>query len=113
MSHVVSVNDGDGPGSYAKKQRTVLISLIIDFVLWIPDIIAAILSGSIVLFADAVKCGNEIIATFLAYLTIRRMAKGGAGAYDYGMGKMETITSVITGGVMLISLMIVFVLPIR
>ncbi|MFA4850731.1 MAG: cation diffusion facilitator family transporter [Methanoregula sp.] len=109
MSHAASVDNEDGPGSYAKKQRTVLISLIIDFILWIPDIIAAILSGSIVLFADAVKCGNEIIATFLAYLTIRKMAKGGAGSYDYGMGKMETITSVITGGVMIISLMIVFI----
>ena len=109
MSHAVSVDVGDDPGSYAKKQRTVLISLIIDFILWIPDIIVAILSGSIVLFADAVKCGNEIIATFLAYLTIRKMAKGGGGIYDYGMGKMETITSVITGGVMLVSLMIVFV----
>ena len=55
------------------------------------------------------KCGNEIIATFFAYITIRKMAKGGAGAYDYGMGKLETMTSVITGGVMFISLVIVFV----
>ncbi len=108
MSHAVSVDIGDEPGSYAIKQRTVLISLIIDFVLWIPDIVAAILSGSIVLFADAVKCANEIIATFFAYLTIRKMAKGGAGAYDYGMGKLETMTSIITGGVMFISLIIVF-----
>jgi cation diffusion facilitator family transporter len=108
MSHAVSVNDRDGPASYAKKQRTVLVSLVIDFVLWIPDIIAAVLSGSIVLFADAVKCANEIIATFFAYLMIRRMAKGGAGAYDYGMGKLETITSVVTGGVMFVSLVIVF-----
>ena len=109
MSHSVSAHDGDGPGSYAQKQRTVLISLIIDFIMWIPDIVAAVLSGSIVLFADAVKCGNEIIATFFAYITIRKMAKGGAGAYDYGMGKLETMTSVITGGVMFISLVIVFV----
>jgi len=108
MSHAVSVNDRDGPASYAKKQRTVLVSLVIDFVLWIPDIIAAVLSGSIVLFADAVKCANEIIATFFAYLVIRRMAKGGAGMYDYGMGKLETITSVVTGGVMFLSLVIVF-----
>jgi len=92
----------------ADKQRTVLISLIIDFILWIPDVVAAILSMSIVLFADAVKCLNEIIATFFAYLTIRKMAKGGAGAYDYGMGKFETVTSIITGGVMLISLALVF-----
>jgi cation diffusion facilitator family transporter len=70
--------------------------------------VAAVLSGSIVLFADAVKCANEIIATFFAYMTIRKMAKGGAGAYDYGMGKLETMTSIITGGVMFVSLIIVF-----
>ena len=108
MSYVLSADGGGGPDSYARKQRTVLTSLVIDFVLWIPDIAAAVLSGSIVLFADAVKCLNEIIATFFAYLTIRKMAKGGAGAYDYGMGKLETITSVVTGGVMFISLLIVF-----
>lgn len=108
MSHAVSVDGEEGPGSYAAKQRTVLISLIIDFILWIPDIVAAVLSGSIVLFADAIKCGNEIIATFFAYMTIRKMAKGGAGTYDYGMGKLETMTSIITGGVMFLSLIIVF-----
>jgi len=107
MSHAVT-SDISGEGSYSSKQRTVLTSLIIDFVLWLPDIAAAILSGSIVLFADAVKCANEILATFFAYLTIRKMAKGGAGAYDYGMGKFETVTSVITGGVMFVSLALVF-----
>lgn len=107
MSHTASA-DGGGNVSLADKQRTVLVSLIIDFILWLPDVAAAVLSMSIVLFADAVKCLNEIIATFFAYLTIRKMAKGGAGAYDYGMGKFETITSVITGGVMLMSLLLVF-----
>jgi len=106
MSHATGSTKGEG--NYAQKQRTVLASLIIDFILWIPDIVAAVLSGSIVLFADAVKCANEIIATFFAYITIRKMAKGGAGTYDYGMGKMETTTSVITGGVMFVSLLLVF-----
>jgi ferrous-iron efflux pump FieF len=106
MSHAVSAGDSSVP--IAVKQRTVFVSLLIDFILWLPDIVAAILSMSIVLFADAVKCANEILATFLAYLTIRKMAKGGAGSYDYGMGKFETVTSVITGGVMFISLALVF-----
>ena len=108
MSHAGSAAGGGADVPLAEKQRTVLISLIIDFVLWIPDVVAAFLSMSIVLFADAVKCANEILATFFAYLTLRKMAKGGAGTYDYGMGKFETVTSVITGGVMFISLALVF-----
>jgi len=107
MSHTPA--DGDiGGGSLAAKQQTVLTSLLIDFILWLPDIVAAILSGSIVLFADALKCANEILATFFAYLTLRKMSKGGAGSYDYGLGKFETITSIITGAVMFISLALVF-----
>jgi ferrous-iron efflux pump FieF len=108
MSHAVSAGEGGADVPLAEKERAVLISLIIDFVLWIPDVVAAFLSMSIVLFADAVKCANEILATFFAYLTIRKMAKGGAGTYDYGMGKFETVTSIITGGVMFISLALVF-----
>jgi cation diffusion facilitator family transporter len=108
MSHALSAGEGEAEVPLTTKQRTVLTSLIIDFVLWLPDIVAAILSGSIVLFADAVKCANEILATFFAYLTIRKMAKGGAGVYDYGMGKFETMTSIVTGGVMFISLALVF-----
>ena len=106
MSHVLV--DDQGSGSLAVKEKTILTSLIVDFVLWLPDIAAAILSGSIVLLADAIKCANEILATFFAYLTIRKMARGGTGTYDYGMGKFETVTSIITGGVMLISLALVF-----
>jgi cation diffusion facilitator family transporter len=102
-------NERDGStASLETKKKTILTSLIVDLVLWIPDIIAAVLSGSIVLFADAVKCGNEILATFFAYLTLRKMAKGGAGIYDYGMGKLETLTSILTGTVMFVSLLLVF-----
>jgi cation diffusion facilitator family transporter len=108
MSHAVSAGEGGADVPLAEKERAILISLIIDFVLWIPDVVAAFLSMSIVLFADAVKCANEILATFFAYLTIRKMAKGGAGTYDYGMGKFETVTSITTGGVMFISLALVF-----
>ena len=108
MSHTASAGGGEKEVSLADKQRTVLTSLIIDFVLWIPDVVAAVLSMSIVLFADAVKCANEILATFFAYLTLRKMAKGGAGTYDYGMGKFENMTSIITGGVMFLSLALVF-----
>ena len=92
----------------AERERTVFHSLIIDFLLWIPDIFAAIFSGSITLFADVLKCGNEILATFIAWLMLRKMNRGATGIYDYGMGKLETLTSIITGGVMFISLILVF-----
>jgi len=98
----------EGPATIAQKERTVLISLVVDLLLWVPDIIAAFLSGSITMLADVLKCGNEIIATFFAYITLRRMSRGGAYTYDYGMGKFENLTGITTGAVMLLSLILVF-----
>ena len=89
------------------RQRTVLISLCSDILIWIPEVIAAVLTGSVTLFADVMKCGNEILATFFAYLVIRKMRKAGPFSYDFGMGKFETITRITTGVVMLVSLLII------
>jgi ferrous-iron efflux pump FieF len=90
------------------KERMVFTSLAIDAILWVPDITAAVLAGSIVMYADVLKCANEILATFFAWLTLRKIVRGGAATYDYGMGKFETTTSIVTGGVMFISLAVVF-----
>lgn len=101
-----------GPGtpgvSPESRQRTVLLSLSADILLWLPEIAAVILSGSVTLFADVMKCGNEILATFFALLIIIKMKRGGSFTYDYGMGKFETMTRIATGGVMLVSIFIIF-----
>ena len=111
MAHGLPIDnspDAGGSSTIAQKERTVLISLVVDLLLWVPDIIAAFLSGSITMLADVLKCGNEIIATFFAYITLRRIRRGGAYTYDYGMGKFENFTGIITGAVMLVSLILVF-----
>jgi len=93
----------------AARQRTVLFSLCFDILLWIPEIIVVVLSGSVTMFADVLKGGNELLATFFALVVIYIMSRGAQFKYDYGMGKFETITRALTGGVMLISIFIIFV----
>lgn len=78
----------------------------IDLLILIPETAAVILSGSATLLADVIKCANEVLATFFALLIIRRVTLGGKFTYDYGMGKFESITRMITGGVMFASLII-------
>ena len=94
--------------SPALKEKTVLHSLIIALVIWIPNIIAVLLSGSVTMFADVVKDGNEILATFLAWMVLRKLSRGKSETYDYGLGKFETITGLFTGIIMFISLALVF-----
>lgn len=88
------------------RQQLVFTGLCIDLLVLIPESIAVILSGSMTLFADIIKGINEIIATSFALIIIRRVTLGGKFTYDYGMGKFESLTRIITGGVMFVSLAI-------
>jgi len=88
------------------RHQLVFTGLIIDLLVLIPESIAVILSGSMTLFADIIKGINEIIATSFALIIIRRVTLGGKFTYDYGMGKFESLTRIITGGVMFVSLAI-------
>ncbi len=94
------------------KERVIFKSLVIDTVFWIPSIILAALSGSVTLSTEAIKKGNEILSTFFSWLALRKVAEGGSHAYDYGMGKFENMTSIVTGIVMILSLVLVFGLTI-
>jgi ferrous-iron efflux pump FieF len=98
---------GDGEGEVREsRQKLVFTGLCIDLLVLIPESIAVILSGSMTLFADIIKGANEILATSFALLIIRRVTLGGKFTYDYGMGKFESLTRIITGGVMFISIVI-------
>jgi cation diffusion facilitator family transporter len=88
------------------RHDLVLTGFCIDLLILIPETAAVLLSGSATLLADVIKCANEVLATFMALLIIRRVTLGGKFTYDYGMGKFESITRMITGGVMFASLVI-------
>lgn len=90
-------------------QKLVFTGLCMDFFILIPETVAVILSGSATLLSDVIKCANEMLATAFALLIIRRVTLGGKFSYDYGMGKFESLTRIITGGVMLVSLCILLV----
>ena len=94
-------------GSYQERTHAVLVSLIIDFVLIGPDIVAAVMAHSVVLFADVLKCCNELLATFLGWLTLRRVAHGRTFNYNYGYGKLENLSGIVVALAMAVSLIIV------
>jgi len=95
-----------GAGELAPKEKALVCGLVCDVGLWIPEILTVILSASVTLFADVLKCGNEIIATLFALVILLKMRHG--TSYDYGMGKFETSTRIATGAIMMVSILIIF-----
>jgi len=102
MSDAIIRDGADESGE--SRQKLVFTGLVIDILILIPEIAAVLISGSATLLADVIKGANEILATSFALLIIRRVTLGGKFTYDYGMGKFESLTRIITGAVMLISL---------
>lgn len=93
--------------NYRERERSVLTSLVVDFILLLPDVVAAVLAHSLVMMADVLKCINEILATFLSWLAIHKVGRSKSYHFDYGLGKLENLTSIIVAWIMFLSLIIV------
>lgn len=68
---------------------------------------AFLLANSGVLLADFLKTTIELIAITLSWVAIRRVNRGGGKKYEYGLGKLENISSLFVGLVMLLSFLII------
>jgi cation diffusion facilitator family transporter len=62
--------------------------------------VALALAQSAVLVADFLKTGLELAAVLLAWLAIRRITRGDAARYEYGLGKLETLSSFVIATLM-------------
>lgn len=93
--------------NYRERERSVGISLLVDFTLLLPDIVAAVMANSLTMIADVLKCFNEILATFLSWLAIRKIGRSKSYYFDYGLGKLENLTSIVVAWLMFLSLIIV------
>jgi cation diffusion facilitator family transporter len=68
---------------------------------------AVILANSAVLLADALKTFLEFIAVLLAWLAVRRINRGGNQNFDYGIGKLENLSGLFVGILMVLCLLII------
>ena len=58
------------------------------------------------MYATLLRSSVEALAVTLAWLVMRRITRGGATGYDYGMGKLENLTGLAVAGFLFASLLI-------
>ncbi|MDE3018647.1 MAG: cation diffusion facilitator family transporter [Nitrospirota bacterium] len=97
---------GPGLSEYRTKARYVRNGFLASASTLALKLTAAILSNSLTIFTDLLHNIGETLACFFAWLTMRRIAKGTAVAYEYGYGKAESLSSLLVAGVMVLSLVI-------
>ncbi len=89
-----------------ERERALFLNIFAGVASIIPKLAAAVLSGSVTLYASTLKTVNEAIGIIISWRIARKIARGDPGVYDYGMGKFESIARIIVGAVLLISVLI-------
>ncbi len=98
------------PGHKESSTRTAVIAGAVDTLITLAALLAA---QSSVLLADFLKTGLEFIAVLLAWVAMRHLARGAGDAYDYGIGKLENLSSLIVAALMGLVFIVITVNAVR
>jgi ferrous-iron efflux pump FieF len=87
------------------KQRLIFTTLLLEVAFLVPDTIAAVLAGSLAVWADLLRCGIETLAVFFAWLTIRKVDRVSSDPqrYEYGLGKLESMSTVLIASIFFVA----------
>ncbi len=85
------------------REQTVFYSLVMGLVNLVPRVIAALISGSVTLYTDALRSAMETLANLCSWYSVRKIGRGRHADYEYGLGKLENLTSMIIVGAMVVT----------
>lgn len=80
-----------------RRVKVALLSIISNTMLIIFKIVAGILSGSVSIISEAIHSGMDLVASLIAFLSVRHSAKPADRKHPYGHGKIENISGIMEG----------------
>lgn len=80
-----------------RKVKVALLSIISNTTLIIFKIIAGILSGSVSIISEAIHSGMDLVASVVAFFSVRQSSKPADKKHPYGHGKIENISGMFEG----------------
>ncbi|WP_045213960.1 cation diffusion facilitator family transporter [Desulfonatronovibrio magnus] len=98
------MNQSSNAQDAATKERTALITVIMDLAFLAPSVVVAVLANSMTLYADLLGDLNVFIANVMLLFILYKMRKGMGNNFDYGAGKIENLIGVIGGWFVVLSI---------
>ncbi|HWE32853.1 MAG TPA: cation diffusion facilitator family transporter [Solirubrobacteraceae bacterium] len=89
-------------GSFSVKQRAALLSLISNSVLILLKLFAGVITGSVAILTDAVHSSIDLVASVVAFVSIRKADEPADEGHRYGHEKIENLAAAIEGILILI-----------
>jgi cation diffusion facilitator family transporter len=78
---------------------TTLLSLV-------PTAYAALISNSVTLLSDLLRCCVEFLAIFLSWVVLLKISREDSTRYNYGYGKLERLSGLAVGSALLCTFMV-------
>lgn len=92
-----------------ERERSLLMGWVLGVLSIIPDIFATITTGSVTMLTDVIRTATDTLASFLSWLTVRRLARGKTDTYNYGYGKLENLSGLAVAATMSLSFIIIII----
>ena len=80
-----------------RRVKVALLSICSNTALILLKITAGILSGSVSIISEAIHSGMDLIASLIAFLSVRQSSKPADREHPYGHGKIENISAIMEG----------------
>ena len=79
------------------KVKVALLSVLSNTTLIIMKIVTGLLSGSVSIISEAIHSGMDLIASLIAFFSVKVSSKPADKEHPYGHGKIENVSGVVEG----------------
>jgi cation diffusion facilitator family transporter len=85
-----------------RKTRAAAISIASNSVLIALKIVAGLITGSVAILTEAAHSAIDLLASFIAYFSLRKAAEPADASHPYGHAKLENLAAAIEGMLILV-----------
>ncbi len=96
------VTAGPGAGAPDVKQRTAALSVVSNSSLILLKVVAGTLTGSVAILAEAVHSSIDLVASIVAFISVRKADEPADESHRYGHEKIENLAAAIEGILILV-----------
>lgn len=100
--------DEVSPEEVTKRERVLFWTVVVTFLSLLPSAYGAYISNSTALLADLLRSTGEFFAILLSWCVIVQVARNDAATYNYGLGKLEQLASLVVATALFASFTVVF-----
>src|SRR5437763_16707894 len=101
-AHERSADDHERMSNDRRKTRAAAISIASNSVLIALKVVAGVITGSVAILTEAAHSAIDLLASVIAFFSLRKAAEPADASHPYGHAKLENLAAAIEGMLILV-----------